>query len=277
MIYGELFDGMPTEVRRRVYRRLYDVLTGLEDREKYGSLSDEDRQAVLEILMSTKSNLPAYLDRSSELAIDRVGASEPPGRTAISPADPQFIAHCLLPRLVYDLQGQPATRDAAMQALFSAVVLSPVALFIFVCGSPIIPSDTGFVSHAPIAVVTVSGFFVITRFDTSKKPFFNQRFKLTETGGRSGATIQGIQSSVNGTVIHTTGADCWKTPIRVAPGATLDVFDAGSDSLGGCAPAFSGRTDATRFTIVVTFTDDDGQRGSVEATTTATGSGFAYR
>ncbi len=60
MIYSELFDGMPTAVRQRVYRRLYDVLTAKEGSDKYGSLSDEDRQAILEILLNTKSNLPPY-------------------------------------------------------------------------------------------------------------------------------------------------------------------------------------------------------------------------
>jgi hypothetical protein len=60
MVYSELFDGMPTAVRQRVYRRVYDVLTGKERDEKYGSLSDENRQAILDILVNTKSNLPPY-------------------------------------------------------------------------------------------------------------------------------------------------------------------------------------------------------------------------
>ena len=28
MIYGNLFDGMPPQIQERVYRRLYDILTG---------------------------------------------------------------------------------------------------------------------------------------------------------------------------------------------------------------------------------------------------------
>jgi hypothetical protein len=59
MIYSELFDAMPTVVRQGVYRRLYDVLTGKESSVDSGSLSDEDRQAILEILVNTKSNVPA--------------------------------------------------------------------------------------------------------------------------------------------------------------------------------------------------------------------------
>jgi hypothetical protein len=60
MIYSELFDGMPTKVRQGVYQRLYDVLTGKERGEKFGSLSEDDRRAILEILVNTKTNLPAY-------------------------------------------------------------------------------------------------------------------------------------------------------------------------------------------------------------------------
>jgi hypothetical protein len=60
MIYSELFDGMPTVVRQGVYRRLYEVLAGGESNVSAGQLSDDDRQAILEILVNTKSNLPPY-------------------------------------------------------------------------------------------------------------------------------------------------------------------------------------------------------------------------
>jgi hypothetical protein len=156
----------------------------------------------------------------------------------------------------------------------AVAALLPVAAFIFVCGSPIVPS-TVFVSPTSVAVVTVSGFFVTTRFDKSGGPLFNPRFKLTETSGKSGATIQHIQSSANGIVTHDTGSECWTAPIRVRPGATLDLFDSGSAGLGDCAPSFAARADATQIKVVVTFTDDEGRNGSAEATTTA--GGFAAR
>jgi hypothetical protein len=60
MIYSEAFDGMPAQVRDRVYRRLYDVLTGADQISKFQRLSAEDRRAVLEILRETKPGLPAY-------------------------------------------------------------------------------------------------------------------------------------------------------------------------------------------------------------------------
>jgi hypothetical protein len=67
MIYSEAFDGMPDDVRDRVYRRVFDVLTGIDQSDKFKRLSAEDRRAVLEILRDTKPGLPAYF------AADTVG------------------------------------------------------------------------------------------------------------------------------------------------------------------------------------------------------------
>ena len=39
MIYSEAFDAMPGQVKERVYRRLYDVLTGRDQSEKFKRLS----------------------------------------------------------------------------------------------------------------------------------------------------------------------------------------------------------------------------------------------
>ena len=62
MVYTEIFDGMPAPVRERVYRRLYDILTGNEKEAsgKYAALSAADREAAFEILVDTKPTLPAY-------------------------------------------------------------------------------------------------------------------------------------------------------------------------------------------------------------------------
>jgi hypothetical protein len=51
MIYSAAFDGMPDQVREKVYRRLYDQLS---------SDSSETAKAILEIVRATKSNLPGY-------------------------------------------------------------------------------------------------------------------------------------------------------------------------------------------------------------------------
>lgn len=60
MIYSELFDNMPEIARERVYRRIYDVLTGKDTNPKFARLSPEDRRAILEIVRDTKANLPTY-------------------------------------------------------------------------------------------------------------------------------------------------------------------------------------------------------------------------
>jgi hypothetical protein len=62
LIYSEPFDAMPAEAKAAVYRRLWAVLSGGERDERYSSLTDDDRRAVLEILRDTKADLPAYFD-----------------------------------------------------------------------------------------------------------------------------------------------------------------------------------------------------------------------
>jgi hypothetical protein len=60
MIYSAAFDGLPDQVRDRVYQRLYEILTGADPSKTFAQISPETRQAILEILRATKSNLPAY-------------------------------------------------------------------------------------------------------------------------------------------------------------------------------------------------------------------------
>lgn len=65
MIYSAAFDGMPGLVRERIYRRLYDILTGKDPGKSVGglslkNLSPEDRRTILEIVRATKPNLPPY-------------------------------------------------------------------------------------------------------------------------------------------------------------------------------------------------------------------------
>ena len=60
MIYTKAFDDMPEWDRERIYRRLYNVLTGKDTDPKFAKLSADDRRNVLEILRETKPNLPAY-------------------------------------------------------------------------------------------------------------------------------------------------------------------------------------------------------------------------
>jgi len=60
MIYSAEFDGMPELVRDRVYRRLFEILTGKDQSKPFERLTTADRTAVLEIVRDTKSGLPAY-------------------------------------------------------------------------------------------------------------------------------------------------------------------------------------------------------------------------
>lgn len=59
LIYSAQFDALPAPARDRVYRRLHEVLTGGDRSPAYARLTAADRQAILEILLDTKSGLPA--------------------------------------------------------------------------------------------------------------------------------------------------------------------------------------------------------------------------
>jgi hypothetical protein len=67
MIYTEAFDQMPAEARDRIYRRLFDILTGKDQGKPYARLSEADRRAIYEILLDTKRGLPDYW-RSKDVA-----------------------------------------------------------------------------------------------------------------------------------------------------------------------------------------------------------------
>ena len=54
------FQGMPPILRDRVYRRLWEVLTGADQSATYARLTPADRKAIYEILQDTRRDLPAY-------------------------------------------------------------------------------------------------------------------------------------------------------------------------------------------------------------------------
>jgi hypothetical protein len=51
---------MPVAARDRIYRRLWEVLSGADMSPKYARLSAGDRTAILDTLRKTKKDLPAY-------------------------------------------------------------------------------------------------------------------------------------------------------------------------------------------------------------------------
>ena len=62
MIYTDAFDALPDLAKDAVYARLWSVLSGQEPDTVYARLSRDDRQAIVEILRDTKTDLPAYFE-----------------------------------------------------------------------------------------------------------------------------------------------------------------------------------------------------------------------
>lgn len=60
LIYSDSFEQLPSEAKDCVLRKLWDVLSGADVSEKYAHLSTDDRIAIREILLQTKSDLPDY-------------------------------------------------------------------------------------------------------------------------------------------------------------------------------------------------------------------------
>jgi hypothetical protein len=60
LIYSEAFAHLPAAAKDYVYRRLHLVLTNRDSSRDFDHLDAADRQAILEILRETKSDLPDY-------------------------------------------------------------------------------------------------------------------------------------------------------------------------------------------------------------------------
>jgi hypothetical protein len=58
LIYSSDFDAIPSPAKEYIYRRLFEILSGREQGPEFASLSSQDRQAILEILVATKPGLP---------------------------------------------------------------------------------------------------------------------------------------------------------------------------------------------------------------------------
>lgn len=60
LIYSEAFEQLPQAIKDYVYQQMHDVLTDRHYGSGFGHLSAADRQAILEILRDTKTDLPEY-------------------------------------------------------------------------------------------------------------------------------------------------------------------------------------------------------------------------
>jgi hypothetical protein len=67
LIYSETFDAIPAPAKEYIYRRLFEVLSGSDQSPEFKTLSQQDRRAILEILVETKPGLPAEWKRFVEL------------------------------------------------------------------------------------------------------------------------------------------------------------------------------------------------------------------
>jgi len=63
VIYSEAFDALPAPAKDYVLRRLWEVLSGKDTSKGFAHLSAADRQAILDILRATKTDLPDYWKR----------------------------------------------------------------------------------------------------------------------------------------------------------------------------------------------------------------------
>jgi hypothetical protein len=60
MIYTKSFDALPQEMKEYLWKRFREILSGNDKSNRYGTLTAEDRQAVLEILLDTKPEFRAW-------------------------------------------------------------------------------------------------------------------------------------------------------------------------------------------------------------------------
>jgi hypothetical protein len=58
LIYSDSFDAIPEPAKGYIYHRLLEILSGKDLSQDFATLSAMDRQAILEILLTTKSGLP---------------------------------------------------------------------------------------------------------------------------------------------------------------------------------------------------------------------------
>jgi hypothetical protein len=66
LIYGEAFDALPPAAKDQFYVRLHEVLTGKDRSKDFAGLNDQDRAAILGILVATKKGLPGFFSATAK-------------------------------------------------------------------------------------------------------------------------------------------------------------------------------------------------------------------
>ena len=79
LIYSAAFDALPEPAKGYVYHRLLQVLSGQDQSADFASLSAQDRQAILSILLETKPGLPAeWQDYARSNHLQLAARAQPP-------------------------------------------------------------------------------------------------------------------------------------------------------------------------------------------------------
>ena len=60
MIYSDAFNALPENAKAAIYARMWEVLSGQDSSQRYERLTMADREAIVEILRDTKTDLPDY-------------------------------------------------------------------------------------------------------------------------------------------------------------------------------------------------------------------------
>ena len=115
----------------------------------------------------------------------------------------------------------------------------------------------------PVASLAIEEFTIKVHPQPRGDFWYEPRFRLRETGGKSGATIQQV-----GFAGEALGPDCLGS-LRVPPGEILDTFHTGevAETWGYCALFGGGSTESPELQLVVWFKNDGGRRNdTVRAT-----------
>lgn len=66
LIYSDAFESLPAPAKDYVYRRLWEILTSKDETDDFASLAADDRTAIREILVDTKTDLPSYFSGNAD-------------------------------------------------------------------------------------------------------------------------------------------------------------------------------------------------------------------
>ena len=143
-----------------------------------------------------------------------------------------------------------------------------------------IPAPTAPSSPVTLASVSIDDAYAIRGPEcttqgcpSGRHYFYDVRFLVRESGGKSGARIYTVfvnnpHPGPGESASDTFGDGCWRDPIRVPPGGTLDTFysDKGVKSLSYCGVFVVAAPELSSLELEVHFVDDEGKGGAALAT-----------